>query len=330
MPRRHLPRRLLSLPCAPLARLTAAALLVVLFRGAPARASAAGIPDGDSATLLAILLDSLKQSASAGQLLTSVQSSLQTAQSTLAVLRAATDTVNEFRYLSENPDEIFDAAEAAFAKTFPEVEGIKREADALRQSLAQGPNGELNPYALQDLLNNIGRTQENFYDTVIALDEGIYGLSEGHLELLSRQDVINTQGAAVFRETMDPGCRVVSNLIDGTSTTVCGLDQKRAAVLTAKSQAISAASLGIIGTVVTEQLRLAKLEAIRQLDDGARMSASKLDHARGLAEVAASVDETLDPTTSEAKAPTFVERPFSGSGAGAFDDSSRQRPGGAP
>lgn len=288
--------------------------IVVLLTGRPARASAVGIPDSDSATLLAILLESLKQSASAGQLLTSVQSSLLTAQNTLAVLRSASETVNEFRYLSENPDEIFDAAEAAFAKTFPEVQGIQREAEALRRSLGTGPSGALNPYALQELLNNIGRTQGSYYDTVIALDEGIYGLSEGHLELLSRQDVINTQGAAVFRETMDPGCRIVSNLSDGTSTTVCGLDQKRATVLMAKSQAISAASLGMIGVVVTEQLRLAKLEAIRQLDDGARMSATKLDHARGLNAVAGSVDETLDPSLGEAKAPTFVERPFSLSG----------------
>ena len=31
-------------------------------------------------------------------------------------MRTATETVNEFRYLSENPDEIFDVAQAAFAK----------------------------------------------------------------------------------------------------------------------------------------------------------------------------------------------------------------------
>jgi hypothetical protein len=272
-----------------------------------AHASAAGIPDGDSATLIALLLEAVKQSASAAEMLTAVQGSLETAQNTLAVARAATETVNEFRYLTENPDEIFDAAEAAFAKTFPEVEGIRREADGLRRSLADGPNGELNPYALQDTLNAIGRTQESYYDTLVALDEGIYGLSEGHLALVSRQDTIHTQAAAVFRETMDPGCRLTGSGPD--QHTVCGLDPKRATVLMAKSQVLSAASLGIIGEVVTEQLRLAKLEAIRQLDDGARMSASTLDHARGLAEVAASVDETLDPTQGEAKAATFIERP---------------------
>lgn len=294
-------------------RLAVVGVAALLLTSPPASASAAGIPDGDSATLIAILLESLKQTASAGQLLTAVQGSLETAQHSLAVLRAANDTVNEFRYLSENPDEIFDAAEAAFAKTFPEVEGIKREADALRRSLEAGPNGELNPYALQDVLNNIGRTQESFYDTLIALDEGLYGLSEGHLELLQRQDIVNTQGAAVFRETMDPGCRVEVDA-EGNPRTVCGLDQKRAAILMAKSQAISAASLGIIGEVVTEQLRLAKLEAIRSLDDGSRMSANKLDHARGLADVTASVDETLDPTASERKAETFVERPYPSTG----------------
>ena len=288
-----------------------AALLLV---ARPAQASAAGIPDGDSATLFALLLDSLKQTASAGQLLTAVQGSLATAQSSLAVLRSATETVNEFRYLTENRDESFDAANAAFVKTFPEAEGISREADALRRALEQGPNGELNPYALQETLNNIGRTQENFYETLIALDEGLYGLSEGRLELLSRQDELAGQGAAVFRETMDPGCRLETDA-NGEVHSVCGLDLKRAAVLGAKSQAISAASLRIITEVTTEQLRLAKLEAIRTLDDGARMSAKKLDHARGLAAVVATVDETVNPTTDEEHADTFVERP-----PGSFDD----------
>jgi hypothetical protein len=298
------------------------ALLILACLGlAPrAHASAAGIPDGDSATLIALLLDSVKQTASAGEMLTAVQGSLQTAQNTLSVLRSATETVNEFRYLSENPNEIFDAAQAAFEKTFPEAQGIRREADALRRALQQGPNGELNPYALQESLNNIGRTQESFYDTLIALDEGLYGLSDARLQLLSRQDSLNTQGEGVFRETMDPGCHLTT-AADGSTQTVCGLDLKRAAVLGAKSQAISAASLRMITELTTEQLRLAKIEAIRQLDDGARMSAKKLDHARGLASVAATVDETLDPTRDEESAPTFVERP-----PGAFDS----RPGGAP
>lgn len=291
---------------APRARALIACAALLLAR--PAFASAAGIPDGDSATLFALLLDSLKQTAQAGQILTAVQGSLATAQNTLGVLRSATETVNEFRYLTENPDEIFDAANAAFVKTFPEAEGIRREADALRRALATGPNGELNPYALQETLNNIGRTQESFYDTLIALDEGLYGLSEGRLELLSRQDELAGQGAAVFRETMDPGCRLEAKA-EGEVHSVCGLDLKRAAVLGAKSQAISAASLRIITEVTTEQLRLAKLEAIRNLDDGARMSATKLDHARGLAAVVATVDETVDPTTDDEHAETFVERP---------------------
>jgi hypothetical protein len=294
-------------------------LLASLLLAPRAHASAAGIPDGDSATLIALLLESVRQTASAGEMLTAVHGSLQTAQNTLAVLRSATETVNEFRYLSENPNEIFDAAQAAFEKTFPEAQGIRREADALRRALEQGPNGELNPYALQETLSNIGRTQESFYDTLIALDEGLYGLSDAHLELLSRQDSLNTQGEGVFRETMDPGCRLTT-AADGSTQTVCGLDLKRAAVLGAKSQAISAASLRMITELTTEQLRLAKIEAIRQLDDGARMSAKKLDHARGLASVAATVDETLDPTRDEEAAPTFVERP-----PGAFDDG----PGGA-
>ena len=296
-----------------------AAALGALLLAPGAHASAAGIPDGDSATLIALLLESVKQTANAGEMLNAVHSSLRTAQGTLAVLRSATETVNEFRYLTENPDEIFDAAQAAFEKTFPEAQGIRREADALRRALAEGPNGELNPYALQEALNSIGRTQESFYDTLIALDEGIYGLSDARLQLLSRQDSLNTQGEGVFRETMDPGCRLTTSA-DGSTQTVCGLDLKRAAVLAAKSQAISAASLRMITELTTEQLRLAKIEAVRQLDDGARMSAKKLDHARGLASVAASVDETLDPTQDEETAPTFVERP-----PGAIDSA----PGGA-
>lgn len=291
-------------------RAATAALLagLVVLLSVPARASAAGIPDGDSATLIALLLESVKQTASGGQLLTAVETSLATAQQTLAVVRSATETVNEFRYLTKNPNDIFDAAQAAFQKTFPEAQGVVREADLLKRALAAGPNGELNPYALQDTLNNIGRTQQAFYDTLITLDEGVYGLSEGHLQLLSREDQLSTQGEEVFKETMDPSCHVVAGS-DGTPQTICGLDLKRAAVLSAKSEAISAASLQIITEVTTEQLRLAKLAAIRELDDSSRMSAKKLDHARGLASVAATVDESVDPTVSDIDAPSFVERP---------------------
>ncbi|MBI1944655.1 MAG: hypothetical protein HYS27_03105 [Deltaproteobacteria bacterium] len=293
-------------------RLWSAALALAVLLGARrVDASAAGIPDGDSATLIALLLESVKQTTNAGQILTAVEGSLATAQHTLAVVRTATDVVNEFRYLTENPEEIYDAAQAAFEKTFPEVEGVRREADLLRAALAQGPNGELNPYALQETLDELGRTQASFYDTLIALDEGLYGLSDAHLQLLSRQDALATQGEAVFRETMDPGCRLTT-AADGSTQTVCGLDLKRAAVLGAKSQAISAASLRVITEVTTEQLRLAKLAAIRKLDDGARMSAQRMDHARGLASVAATVDEALDPTAAQEDAPTFVERPPGG------------------
>lgn len=293
-------------------RLWSAALALAVLLGARrVDASAAGIPDGDSATLIALLLESVKQTTNAGQILTAVEGSLATAQHTLAVVRTASDVVNEFRYLTENPEEIFDAAQAAFEKTFPEVEGVRREADLLRAALARGPNGELNPYALQETLDELGRTQASFYDTLIALDEGLYGLSDAHLQLLSRQDALATQGEAVFRETMDPGCRLTT-AADGSTQTVCGLDLKRAAVLGAKSQAISAASLRVITEVTTEQLRLAKLAAIRKLDDGARMSAQRMDHARGLASVAATVDEALDPTAAEEDAPTFVERPPGG------------------
>ena len=299
-------------------RVLGAGLVIALVAAADARASAAGIPDGDSATLIALLLESVKQATSAGQIVTAMQSSLATAEQTLAVARTAAETVNEFRYLTQNPNDIFDAAQAAFAKTFPEAQGVVREADALRRALAVGPNGELNPYALQDTLNNIGRTQESFYDTLLSLDEGLYGLSEGRLALLSRQDSLSTQGEELFRETMDPGCHTATDA-DGKPQTVCGLDLKRAAVLGAKSQAVSAASLRMITEVVTEQLRVAKLGAIRELDDGARMSAKKLDHARGLASVAGTVDESLDPTQTDTDAPTFVERP----GAG-------ERPPGAP
>jgi hypothetical protein len=294
--------------------------IVVLLAAGPAFASVAGIPDGDSATLFSLLLESVKQTSDAGQILTAVQSSLATAEGSLAVLRTATETVNEFRYLRQNPNDIFDAAEAAFAKTFPEADGVKREADALRRALAAGPNGELNPYALQQTLDNIGRTQESFYDTLITLDEGIYGLSEGHLQLLRREDDLGTQGEGVFRETMDPGCRL-ENGADGKPQTVCGLDLKRAAVLGAKSQAISAASLHIVSDVLTEQLRLQKIQAIRSLDDGARASAKEIDDARGLRSVAESVDETLDPTKDDKQPDTFVDRP-----PGAFDETRGRLP----
>lgn len=285
--------------------------LALALRAPPSIASTMAVPDGDTATLLAILFDSVKQTASLGQLLTSVEQSLATARNTLAVLRSASEAVNEFRYLAENPDEIFLAADAAFRKTFPEVEAIRNEAERLRDSVQQGTRGQLNPYALQEMLDNVGRTQESFYETLLQLDEGVYGLTEGHVALLKQQDALASQASDVFKETMAPGCRAELDE-EGKIQTVCGLDQRRAGVLAAKSAAISAASLNMIGVMLTQQLRIAKLTVIKKLDDGARAGAVGLDHARGLSAVALSVDETLDPLRREARAVTFIDRPQGG------------------
>ena len=190
----------------------------------PAHASAVGIPDSDSATLLAILLESLKQSASAGQLLTSVQSSLESAQNTLAVLRSASDTVNEFRYLSENPDEISMRRKLRSERPSQRSRASSaRRTRSARRSL-KGQTAKLNPYALQELLNNIGRTQGSYYDTVIALDEGIYGVSD---PLMICSAAKNYESVTVV---VDPGDydAVLENMSDNNGETTLKLRERLA------------------------------------------------------------------------------------------------------
>ena len=130
---------------------------LVLVGALPARASTLGIPDGDSAVLAGLLFQAVKDSLQVGQILTTTQQALETAQFTMGAARAAVDVVGEFAYLTQNPDEIFDASASAFAATFPEVKAIADDAEGIRASFSRGmlKPGEVNPFALQEFFANV-------------------------------------------------------------------------------------------------------------------------------------------------------------------------------
>lgn len=266
-----------------------AAALLLLTSG-PSRATTVGIPDSDSATLLALLFQTVKDSAQIGQILTATEQSLETARYSLQALRSATEVVDEFRYLRNNPDEIFDAAASAFYTTFPELEAITREAAAIRQNLSGSSTGRINPFALRELFNNIAGASGSGYQTIIALDEAAYGLSREHMFTMEKLSDIRTQTEAIRRESM------------------LALTPQGAAVITAKAAAQQAVVQSEAAAALAEILRIQKQQYVRGVDAASRSSAQVSLQATGLQSVG-DIDDRLDPFRDDTRLSPSVDVP---------------------
>ena len=243
-----------------------------------ATASAFGVPDSDSATLAALLLAAIKDSAQLGQILATGQQALETAQYTLGAARAATDVVTEFAYLTQNPDEIFDASASAFNEVFPEIKAISDDASAIRESFSGHAQGRLNPYALQEFFANAAGASQSAYQTLVAMDESAYGLTKEHLVTMELMQNVQTTSEAIRRESM------------------LAMTPQGAAALSAKASAQTAVSAAVSATNLAELVRMQKAEYMKGLDSASKGAAELATQFEAFKATLAAPDPVLDPT----------------------------------
>lgn len=245
---------------------------------APAHASALGIPDGDSAVLAGLLLQAVKDSLSLGQILTTTQQALETAQFTMGAARAAVDVVSEFTYLTQNPDEVFDAAAGAFGATFPEVKAIADDAEGLRASFGGGilRPGAVNPFALQQFFANASNATGSAYQTLVGVDESVYGLTKEHLLTVELMKNVGTASEVLRKESM------------------LAMTPQSAAVVGAKAAAQTAVSAAVSATSLAELVRIQRLQYMKGLDSASQGAANMATQYEAM-KTSLTVDPTLDP-----------------------------------
>lgn len=252
--------------------------VVLLVAAGSGRATTVGIPDSDSATLLALLMQAVKDSAQMGQVLTTAKQSLETAQYMSASVRSMVEVYDEAKNIFQDPKQIFDAGRAAFTKTFPELQAIQHDAEALRRSFSGRSTGGLNPFAYQELIKNAGLAGESLYQTLLMMDEDVYGLTKEHL---------------AAKQTLDElalGNEERRRLLRTASLTPQGFIAE-----TAKATADTAVATSLAATSLQELVRLQRLEQVKAHDAAARAGTTadkRLDVLGG----AAGIDPSLDPT----------------------------------
>lgn len=253
-----------------------AALLLVA--ALPVRASALGVPDGDSAVLAGLLLQAMKDSLQMGQILTTTQQALETAQFTMGAARAAVDVVGEFAYLTQNPDEVFDASASAFAATFPEVKAIADDATGIRESFSRGmlKPGAVNPFALQEFFANVAGASTSGYQTLAGIDESIYGLTKEHLVTVELMKNVGVTSEAIRKESM------------------LALTPQSAAVIGAKAAAQTAVSAAVSATSLAELVRMQRLTYMKSLDSASKSAAEAATQFEAM-KASLVADPVLDP-----------------------------------
>lgn len=260
-------------------RLSAAAGVLIMCASMPAHAAnALGIPDGDTAVMLGLLAQAVKDSLQLGAILTTTQNALETAQFTMGAARAAVEVVGEFTYLANNPDEIFDASASAFASTFPEVKAIADDAEGLRSSFSRGmlTPGEVNPFALQEFFANVAGATGSGYQTLAGIDESVYGLTKEHLVTVELMKNVGVVSEAIRKESM------------------LALTPQGAAAITAKATAQSAVSAAVAATSLAELVRMQRLTYMKSLDSSSKAAADVATQFEAM-KASLAVDPVLDP-----------------------------------
>ena len=73
------------------------------------------------------------------QLLATTQQALETARYTSSTLRSMVDVYVEAENVIRDPNQVFEASKVAFSKTFPELQAIANDAEAMRRPLHRLP-----------------------------------------------------------------------------------------------------------------------------------------------------------------------------------------------
>lgn len=257
-----------------LRRLTAIAAATLVF-ATPSRASAFG---EENIPLYMIVAQTAATLATMGDLLTTGTQALETAQLTSKTLRDASEVVVDIAYLSQNPDEIFDQAQQAFTVSFPELEAIARDAEAINKNLASvnAPPER----TILDLIEHSRATGGNAYQAVMSFNNTTLGMLDPYLKQLKLIEKTSEGAEAIRLSANGP------------------LDVKNATILTAKATANMATSLNMIAA---SQLEVARIKQQEYLD----AQKAKAEAAIRSRQIGTSTPLSLMPTNDDLTSDTF-------------------------
>ena len=258
-----------------LRRLTALAAAGSFLVATPSNASAFG---EENIALAAIAAQTAASLVSLGELIKQGNAALETAQLTSTTLRNASEAVVDLAYLSQNPDEIFDQAQQAFTLSFPEIEAIARDAEAINKNL-----GSLNAPPERTILDLIAHSQAtggNAYQAVMSFKNSQLGMLKPYLDQLKLIEKTSEETEAIRLSARVP------------------LDVKNATILTAKATANMAISLNMIAS---SQLEVARIKQQEYLE----AQQAKAQAAIRNRQIGTSTPDSLMPTSDDLTSDQF-------------------------
>jgi hypothetical protein len=256
-----------------LRRLTAIAAVTFLL-ATPSKA----VFGEENIALAAIAAQTAASLVSLGDLIKQGNAALETAQLTSKTLRDASEVVVDLAYLSQNPDEIFDQAQQAFTVSFPEIEAIARDAEAINKNL-----GSLNAppeRTILDLIAHSRATGGNAYQAVMSFNNTTLGMLDPYLKQLKLIEKTSEETEAIRLSARVP------------------LDVKNATILTAKATANMATSLNMIAS---SQLEVARIKQQEYLE----AQQAKAQAAIRNRQIGTSTPDSLMPTSDDLTSDQF-------------------------
>lgn len=256
--------------------LTTAAGFAMVFAAAPAKAITVlgtGVNAEEVAALAGILTQSTQTAITVDQLLTKTGQAIEVAQETAGLLRSASEVVVDFQYLSTNPNQIFDDAQAGFGASFPELQAIARDVEVARSNLAGERAGD--PRTLFDLMAHARQTSQGTYQTLIAFDNLADGQLSGYL-----------RNVELLKET----AKAAQDIRQEAETQ---MNAQKAAVVAARAAAISATAESQSAAANLETSRVLQQQYVNERRDRAAKELSKEENAKDL-DAVMPADESVD------------------------------------
>ena len=232
-----------------------------------------GVNVEEVAALTGILTQSTSTAVTVSDLLTKTEKSIEVAQETAGLLRAASEVVVDFQYLSTNPNQIFDDAQASFGASFPELEAIARDVETARSNLAGERAGD--PRTTFDLIAHARQTTQGSYQTLIAFDN----LADGQLTAYLKN-------VALLRETAKAA-------LDLRQEAEGQINAQRAAIIAARAAAMSATAESQSAAANLETSRVLQQQYVNERRDRAAKELAKEENAKDLNAVMPA-DESVD------------------------------------
>lgn len=255
---------------------TATAASVGLLLASPAKAITilgTGVNAEEVAALVGILTQSTQTAITVDQLLTKTQQSIEVAQETAGLLRAASEVVVDFQYLSTNPNQIFDDAQASFGASFPELEAIARDVETARANLAGERAGD--PRTTFDLIAHARQTTQGSYQTLMAFDN----LGDGQLTAYLRNVELLKETAKAAQDLRQEA--------EGQ------INAQKAAIIAARAAAVSATAESQSASANLETSRVLQQQYVNERRDRAAKELAKEENGKDLNAVMPA-DETVD------------------------------------